>query len=257
MKFPVAAITGLDHVDLRVSNIMDVWTDWNKLGFQIAPPSVNRTEGVASCAVAFQDGTYIAISGPIAKGEVFRHTVDAGVNAALLRVNNRDEAVTQAIAAGLTIKESFEFSRAIEVNGTDEQITFKLASILCPDEESDIQEIMLIEHVTPQWIWRDDMMAHANDAQGLQEVVVPCSHPESLQPLYARLLGDARVQLINGALRIDCGNAIIQYMRPENTGLERYAETAERPGRVVVYGSTGERTEDLPGQAGELKFASR
>lgn len=252
MPFPIKAIQGLDHIDLRVQDIMSVWTEWQRLGFLIAPPSLNKVEGVASCAVALADDTYIAISGPVAEGEAHRSVVAAGFNAALLRVNDRDRAVDEMNRAGLPIKEVFEFSRDVEMDGGTATITFRLASLDASDSSNDIDEIMLIEHVTPQYIWRENMMDHSNGVKGLHQTVLMCREPLALQELYSRLLGPDHVKRMdNGGLAVDCGNATILYL-PETKQSQPAA--SGRQGELHVFGAQSASEAALPGGAGRIFF---
>lgn len=253
MTYPISSIVGFDHVDLRVRDILSVWQVWQDLGFKIESPSINHTEGIASCAIAFKDGTYIAMSGPVMQGEKLRSTVDVGVNSALLQVNDRDQAVVEAKAAGLTIKESFQFSRDIDVDGKAQTLTFKLASVCIADAPSD-EEIMLIEHVTPELIWRDGMMEHNNDAQGVREVVLESSDLARLSKIYSKLVGDTNVTLDGDTLTIRCGQTTIVYKTPGTIDFASGVQTDGRAGHVVVYGCKTPTVTSLPGHAGQLEL---
>lgn len=246
MTFAISAIRGLDHIDLRVRDIMSEWTGWQKLGFSITPPSYNNLEGIASCAVALADGMYVTMSGPVEDVNAHRSAVEAGVNAALLRVDNRDKAVEEMQKAGLPIKAVFGFSRHVEIDGKQATITFRLASVDTSDSSNDIDEIMIIEHVTPHHIWRDEMMQHSNGVQGLHKVVLSCNNPLALEDIYSRILGADKVsQTAGGGLDIDCGNAIISYVPRQGT-----MPAGHRPGILNFYGAQNATEADLPGQAG-------
>jgi hypothetical protein len=190
------------------------------------------------------------MSGAVAQAEAHRSSVDAGVNAALLRVNDRDRAVDELRRAGLPIKDVFGFSRLVEIDGVNTTITFRLASVDVADPSNDIDEIMIIEQVTPQHIWRDAMMRHPNGAQGLHKAVLTCKQPLALQELYSRLLGPDRVQpLTGGGLTVHCGNVIVDYL--PSAAKSEVLEGC-RPGELHLYGALKATKADLPGGAGQI-----
>lgn len=210
----LAAITGFDHTDLRVHDARLAHEGFRRLGFLPAEPSLNRLEGIASCAIALDDGSYLAFSGPAQEVEARRHSVSAGINAALLRAAGRDDAVAQLAAAGLPARSSFDFSRPVTVDGVERMVTFRLATLPTGLAEADLPEIFVIEHATPELIWRSELMHHPNGAIGTVEVALAVKNPAALAPLYAALVGTARVSGGAEEVEIRTTPARIRYMTP-------------------------------------------
>jgi len=210
----LAAITGYDHTDLRVHDATVAHAGFLRLGFLPAEPSLNRLEGIASCAIALDDGSYLAFSGPAHEVPAQRHSVAVGLNAALLRAAGRDDAVAALAAAGVPVRKAFDFSRPVTVGGAERIVTFRLATLPTGLADDDMPEIELIEHATPDLIWRRDLMAHPNGVIGTAEVALAVADPTALAPLYAVLVGAANVRCVPDGLEIATGTARITYLTP-------------------------------------------
>jgi hypothetical protein len=93
-------------------------------------------------------------------------------------------------------------------------VTFRLATLPTGLADDDLPEIELIEHATPELIWRRDLMAHPNGVIGTVEVALAVADPAALAPLYAVLVGAANVNCEVDALEIATGTARIRYLTP-------------------------------------------
>jgi hypothetical protein len=114
--------------------------------------------------------------------------------------------------AGLTVRRAFDFSRPVTIDGAERQVTFRLATLATGLAEDDLPEIELIQHVTPELIWRQDFLRHPNGVIGTAKVALAVSDPMALAPLYAALLGEANVRRARGFLEILAPPGRIRYL---------------------------------------------
>ena len=163
------AVRGLDHVVVMVDGIDAAEAAYRKLGFQVQPRGFHKKLGTANHLMIF-DQDYFEILG-IVEDTAFnaerREWLKAGGGLAnvALATDGADIAFDAFKAAGLEPDAPLFFDRAVEVAGKTEHAQFRTVRI--PKTHMPVVGFFVCEHLTPQFVYRDEWARHPNGARGI------------------------------------------------------------------------------------------
>ncbi len=173
------AVKGLDHVVVMVDGIDAAEAAYKKLGFQVQPRGFHRKLGTANHLMIF-DKDYFEILG-IVEDTAFnaerREWLKQGGGLAnvALATDGAEVAFDAFKAAGLEPDAPLFFDRAVEVAGKTEHAQFRTVRI--PKTHMPVVGFFVCEHLTPQFVYRDEWARHPNGAHGILGVTVIAEQP--------------------------------------------------------------------------------
>ena len=187
------AVRGLDHVVVMVDGIDAAEAAYRKLGFQVQPRGFHNKLGTANHLMIF-DKDYFEILG-IVEDTPFnaerREWLKEGGGLAnvALATDGADVAFDAFKAAGLQPDAPLFFDRAVEVAGKTEQAQFRTVRI--PKTHMPVVGFFVCEHLTPEFVYRDEWAKHPNGARGILGVTVIAEQPNP-RPISAMSVGGKR-----------------------------------------------------------------
>jgi len=223
------AVRGLDHVVVMVDGIDAAEAAYRKLGFQVQPRGFHRKLGTANHLMIF-DTDYFEILGIVEDTEFNAERREwlkdgGGLANVALATDSADLAFDVFRAAGLQPDEPLFFDRAVEVAGKMESAQFRTVRI--PKNHMPVVGFFVCEHLTPQFVYRDEWAQHPNGARGILAVTVIAEQPAQWTEELEKFFGKDSVRREADGVVVDTGTQPIYYMKREDY-LRRY------PGVVPV-----------------------
>jgi len=208
------AVKGLDHVVVMVDGIDPAQLAYRRLGFQVQPRGVHSRLGTANHLMIFETD-YFEILG-IVEDTPFnaerREWLKGGGGLAnvALATDGADLAFEAFARAGLEPEAPLAFERAVDVAGKTEQAKFR--TIRIPKTHMPIVGFFVCEHVTPQFVYRDEWAKHPNGARGIGGVTVIAEEPARWIDMLTLYFGAAAVTREADGVLVDTGTQPIRYM---------------------------------------------
>ncbi|MES2712655.1 MAG: VOC family protein [Pseudomonadota bacterium] len=194
------AATGLDHVGLCLIDPTPAWARYEALGFTLSPiarQSGRRTPdgpvepyGTGNRCAFFREG-YLEILG-ILDASLFDNDVGrfvarhAGAHIIALAVAEEDAALARLRRAGVPIPGISHLERPVDAPDGPRA---RFARLPLPDAPEG--RIQLIRHLTPELVWQERWLSHANHVAALESVVLVSATPAETAARFAVLAGVA------------------------------------------------------------------
>jgi hypothetical protein len=173
----------LDHAGAIVRDLRGGADRWIKLGFTLSPETRQRGKmlgrdddspwGTANRCAIFRQG-YLEIIGVVdPRGyNPWTRFLDRfeGLHLCALRTLSADAAYSMLSARNKTFQPPISRERKIDIDGREESIRFR--NIFSRDELCPEGRWIVIEHCTPELLWQDRYLEHANGAKALEEVTL-------------------------------------------------------------------------------------
>ena len=233
MSIPDPAIAhGLDHVGIAAASLDPLAAQFAALGLTLTPVarhSGRRTPdgpvvpfGTGNRCVMLRRG-YLELIAIVDPGS-FSNTLDrflaryAGIHILALRVSDAEANLARLQAAHLAPPGIAYLERPVDdADPNGPKACF--ARLPIPDPPSGTPEgrLQLIQHLTPETIWQERFLDHANGAVALEEVVMAVEEPAVTTARLARMAGvparpdpagGFRIALAAGTLRILAAGAL-------------------------------------------------
>jgi len=197
----------LDHVGVIARDLASGAARWERLGFTLAPMSRQRGAvpgmigmqpwATANRCVILRQG-YLELIGtvdPAAHNPWTRFIARfEGIHILALRCANADAAYAALATQAPFLDPPIVRERKLDYRG--EERTMRFRNIFSRDAECPEGRYIVIEHQTPELLWQEALMTHANGAVALTEAVVVGDDAA----LAARIRGlDAIPQLMRAA----------------------------------------------------------
>ena len=210
--------TGVDHIGIDPGDIWQAFARFSRLGFTVSTPARFRAIPVESCQVTFE-GRFVSISTTYTddratQTEWLERTKPRGITELML--GTRDLRATKA-----ELVEQFpellpgsveaQVDRRIHLDGRLAYQTFRIL-VLAPGTVAGIGTLGFCEHVTPQLIWRPQLLQHANGARNITGATFVHADPPSLQAVYARLFGAEKVRTAAGQCDVDFAGVSLTFV---------------------------------------------
>lgn len=113
---------------------------------------------------------------------------------------------------GFTPLPTVALQRQIGTEHGDETARFSVVRV--PPGTMTEGRIQYCQQHTPQWLWQDRWIRHANGARGLAAVILCVADPQEAAQRYARFTGQF-AQLGHGQWRIDTQRGALMFVSPE------------------------------------------
>lgn len=210
---PLASVTGLDHVVLRVADLDAAEARWRDLGFTLTPRGFHVGRGSANHTTPFDAGNYIElIHVPESAPDRPFGDKPAGPVAVALRPTTSAALHADLVARGYDVAPPRDLARPVTLDGETREARFVNQSLPAVG----VREVRLFacQHLTRDLVWRPDWQRHANGVTGVVGVVAVARRPDDFADSYAALLGDAAVTAGAEGLVVRLGSATLTVLTP-------------------------------------------
>jgi hypothetical protein len=237
--------TRLDHVVINVRREMDAAEALcHALGFTVTPRGYHSL-GSINHLMMF-DTNYFELIGIPKVGEIKRAdliSAPVGINGLVFKTDNVDDTHAHLLTLDMAGEEPRAFSRPVELDGETKDARFRTVTV-----RSDVfpeGRIYFCEHGTPELVWREEWLSHANGGMDIAEVMIVAEDVPKVAGDYANLV-EGQVTVLHGGIRVvDLADSRLSFRTPRGYR-EQYGDLAsDMGGRSAIFGSLIFRTSSL------------
>lgn len=193
----MSTAVAIDHVGVAARDLGPMAAAYERLGFALSPvaqqsgrrrPDLPVEKYGSGNRCAFLKHGYIELIA-ILDPALFDNTLNAflarypGMHILALAMEDPEANLARLRAAGLDIPGIAWLERPVEAGGP----IAKFARLPFPDPPEG--RIQLIRHLTPELVWQERWMDHANKAEALEEVILSAAEPAETAARLSRLSG--------------------------------------------------------------------
>jgi Glyoxalase-like domain len=234
----------VDHVVLNAKTELDaLQRGLCGLGFNLSPRG-RHSLGSENHVAAFRSG-YLELIGvpperPDVRPEIGRG--NAGIDGLVFQTQDAEATRDSLRQSGYHATEVREFSRPVDLGNGTGSARFRTTRL--DPTPFPWGRVYFCEHLTPELVWRDGAMDHANGSRGIAEVVAVSARPHEQARLFAGLAGsDAEVD--QGTLSVRFEDCLVRVVSPESY-LHAYGTSAlTGGGRTEFFGAVVIRCENV------------
>lgn len=176
----------LDHVVVNTLRDMPAAAEtFAALGFTLTPLGHHSLGSINHLMMT--PGPYLELVGVPETGLQRQEVLDSpfGLNGLVLKTGDADATFARLAAAGFAPTGPVAFSRPVEIDGRQEEARFR--TVRLPPGLVPAGRVYFCEHLTPDYVWREEWLAHPNGFTGIDRFVVASPDPEGAARLYASL----------------------------------------------------------------------
>ena len=245
-------VRGIDHLIVLVPDLDRSQRLWQALGFATTARGYHQSGGTANHLLML-DRTYVELLGvvdPTADSVYRSWAQNPGLWGVALR-GSAEETYGLWRSRGLEPTTPASLARGVEIDGRPELARFALTML--PRSKELPFLVFCCEHLTPQFVWREDLPAHPNGARALREVFM-LDEEGSARGQFERLTEHAVRAGVDGTSTLELGECSLTFL--SRAGLERRwgPEAAFRTGASPLLAGFRLLTDDLEGAR---RFAQR
>ncbi|MGQ4274397.1 VOC family protein [Terrihabitans sp. B22-R8] len=175
----------LDHMVINALRGMDAAAaSFTALGFTLTPLGRHTLGSINHLMMT--PGAYLELVGvPVDGGRQRPEVLDSpfGLNGLVLRSDDADATFDRLNRAGARATPPVAFSRPVEIDGRQEEASFR--TVRLDAAAFPAGRVYYCQHLTPQFVWRDDWLTHANTFCGFDRMVVTSPDPDTDAQAYA------------------------------------------------------------------------
>lgn len=209
----LAALVGVDHAVLRVTDLDAAEVLWRRLGFTLTPRGFHTGRGSANHTTPFAAGDYLELL-HIPPGADTSPYGDKPVGplAVALKASDGQGLHDEIVDRGFTFAPPRPLARPVMIDGVAREARF----LTVPMPQVGIPELSIFacQHFTPELVWRPEWQAHANGVTGLAGLLAVSADPAGLAPAYASLFGDDAVAETAEGIRVALGAGLLSVLAP-------------------------------------------
>lgn len=183
------ATSTLDHVVVNAMFDTDAAAAcYEALGFALTPRGYHSL-GSINHLMMF-DGHYLELVGLPSGATTLRKEIlesRLGVDGLVFGTDDAHASYMRLTGAGVCADEPQTFTRPVDIEGVEQIARFATAR-LAPGELS-AGRVYFCEHLTPQWVFRDEWTVHPNGARRIVELVTVSADPQNEARRYALIAG--------------------------------------------------------------------
>lgn len=168
----------------RMESAFDILTS---LGFSLSPISKHNLG--SSNRLAVFDSSYLEVLGWESNSTPIRKEIadePFGLNALVFRTTNADICYQHLVDKGFAPNPIQDLSRPVKAG--DEIGEVKFRTIRFASQPIAGLRIYFCEHLTPEYIWREDYMTHPNQMKGMREIEISSFAPKKVYLQLIKLL---------------------------------------------------------------------
>lgn len=183
-----------DHLVITVRDRMDQATKlFHSLRFNLTPLAQHN---LGSCnRLAVLDNSYIELLGwepgsPSVRKEIADEPY--GLNALVFRTANADSSYQRLKDLGFAPNPVQDLTRPVEIGKETKLAMFK--AVRFANQPIPGIRLYFCEHLTPQYVWREEDMQHQNMLSTLREIVLSSSEPNKVYSQLMKLVQEEAFQ---------------------------------------------------------------
>lgn len=187
-----AGLTGIDHAVVLVRDLNAAEVAWRRLGFTTTPRGFHSL-GSSNHCLMFRRGYIELLAMPAARPAAMTHFFDflarrEGLGGFAFACGDAIAAHSGFVADGFAPAAPVEFTRPVARAGNREA-RFRIVQL--PADTTPGMHTFVCQHLTPELVWLDEDLEHANGAIALAGLAVASDEPAAWASRYARLAGVA------------------------------------------------------------------
>lgn len=194
----------------RMENASDIFTS---LGFSLSPISKHNLG--SSNRLAVFDSSYLEVLGWEANSTPTRKEIadePFGLNALVFRATNADACHQHLVDQGFAPNPIQDLSRPVKFGNEIGEVKFR--TIRFASQPISGLRIYFCEHLTPEYIWREDYMNHPNQMRDISEIEISSHTPEKVYLQLIKLLmhqtDESKVLSKESSLMIQLENCLLK-----------------------------------------------
>ena len=180
----------LDHVGVVGQDLTALATTFEQLGFHLTPLARHAGGRTGNRCVMLREGGYLELMSTIDGGTsttLNRFLVRyAGAHILALGIEDADAVLARLRLAWAGVPDVSRTARAVD-DGEAEGPRARFSFITPADPPEG--RVQLIRHETPEALWQDRFLHHANNAMALDEVIMAVPEPAVTAAWYSALAG--------------------------------------------------------------------
>jgi hypothetical protein len=216
----------LDHVGVAVRDLGRAAVAWEQLGFRLTAPAAQMTpgpdgtmlaSGIANCRAMFRRGyvELIACVDPARPSATLGRFLERyqGIHVITLEVADAGLAASRLHLAGFAA-DLTQSARPADPDKPDSpQARFTRLPLAGAEPR-----LQLLQHHTPQLVWREAELHHPNRAVALEAVIIAADHPAELAARLSRAAGREVVPDPAGGFALNLVHGQVRVLPPEALG---------------------------------------
>jgi hypothetical protein len=243
------AASMLDHIVINAMFDTDAAAaSFAELGFVLTPRGYHSL-GSINHLMMFDDHYLELVGLPAGSTRLRREILESrlGIDGFVFRTDDASGTYARLLAAHIKATVPQSFSRPVEIDGVDQLAKF--ATTRLEPGELSAGRVYFCEHLTPQWVFRDEWTKHPNGATRLAELVVVTADPHAEAQRYALVAGESRVVSAGDGAGVGLRLQRFNLRFIDETGYRaRYGPLAcHAADRASYFGAIVVETADLPG----------
>jgi hypothetical protein len=191
---PTTAIDRLlDHIVVNAMFDIDAAACcFADLGFALTPRGYHSL-GSVNHLMMFGDHYLELVGLPLGSTRLRREILESrlGIDGLVFRADDARATHERLLAARIDAAGPQSFSRPVMIDGIEQLAKF--ATTRLEPGELSAGRVYFCEHLTPQWVFRDEWTTHPNGAKRLAELVVVSAQPSAEAQRYALIAGEGDV----------------------------------------------------------------
>lgn len=219
----------LDHAGIAGPDLARLHAQYEALGFTLTPLARQSGRlvadgpvvpwGTANRCAMLRDG-YIELLGIVDSalppngldGFLARY---AGLHILALGIDDEDAALARLRRAGLNVPGVMHLVRPVD-SAVPDGLQARFARLPLPDAPEG--RIQLIRHLTPEAIWQEQFMGHANEAVALDCLILAVPNPADTAARFSRLAGRPVVPDPAGGFLLELDRGTVRVLEAQALG---------------------------------------
>ncbi|MEP9380588.1 VOC family protein [Aquabacter sp. CN5-332] len=176
----------LDHVVVNVlKDMLSAAEAFAAQGFTLTPLGHHSLGSINHLMMT--PGPYLELVGVPETGKQRQEVLDSpfGLNGLVLKTDDADETFARLADGGFAPTGPVAFSRPVKIDGREEEARFR--TVRLPAHLVPAGRVYFCEHLTPDFVWRQEWLSHPNGLVDIDRFVVASPDPETDARLYAAL----------------------------------------------------------------------
>jgi len=213
-----AAICGIDHLLIVVSDLARAAATYRRLGFTLSPRAVHSPHmGTANHTIMLERDYFelLAVLAPTDANERWRQALDDGEGLAGFAAATPSAAAAAAAwrKAGFAASDPLAFSRAVErADGTRMEARFEVVTL--PPEAVPAMSVFACAQLTRDAVWLPELQSHPNTARAIRRLTIAVPDPLLAAETWSRALPGATRIAATGSAQIRVGDHVVELLDP-------------------------------------------
>jgi catechol 2,3-dioxygenase-like lactoylglutathione lyase family enzyme len=211
-------LSGLDHCCVLVGDLERARATWTRLGFNVSGLGRHGPAMGTGNHNVMLTGNYIELLGVLTSTEFSQeitHQLDSGegIGAVALVSDDVAGAVEEMRASGIPSTDAFPVARSVPLPLGDVEAAFTFAYL--GDLQPPQPRFFCSQALTPEYMWRPDLMEHPNTAYAIAALTIVTDAPQQLSEDFGRIVDADPESIGGGRYLVPTGGAPLIYSTTE------------------------------------------